>query len=258
MEFGLTVPLVYISYIVAAMVAFGLYVGLPKEGRLPRQGGFLLAMALAAGVLVYLFSQLPGHGGEQVTFYVLAILGLAAAVRVVTHPKPVYSALYFVFVVIATAAMLVLVGAEFLGFALIIVYAGAILVTYVFVIMLSQQSADSQQKLSSILDYDRSAREPVWATLAGFMLMAVLAGMIIQRDWVQFDEENAIASAGRNTIELGRLLMTDLAISVELAAVLLMVAMVGAIAVARRRLPQPDAPGEHLPPGELGRRAKPF
>jgi NADH:ubiquinone oxidoreductase subunit 6 (subunit J) len=90
------------------------------------------------------------------------------------------------------------------------------------------------------------------------MLMAVLAGMIVQRDWAPFDESKSIAAASRNTIELGRLLMTDLAISVELAAVLLMVAMIGAIAVARRKLPQPDAPGEHLPPGEIGRRVKPF
>lgn len=279
-------PLVYISYILSALVAFGLYVGLPREGRLPRRGGFILVFALMAGVMVYLFEWLSASTGVQIPFYILTILGLAAAVRVVTHPRPVYSALYFVFVVIATAAMLVMVGAEFLGFALIIVYAGAILVTYVFVIMLSQTSSDGKNKLASVLDYDRSAREPVWATFAGFMLMAVLVGMITGRVddsnmsgpsrsravvmnasstdggpgvfWPDFNEAQAAKMARRNTVDLGRLLMTDLAVSVELAAVLLMVAMVGAIAVARRKLPQPDLAGESLPPGEIGRRVRPF
>lgn len=250
--------LVYASYLVSALIAFGVFVGLPKEGRAPRRGGFVLVLAAAAAAFVYLLHQVFGSSAQNVVFYLLAIIGVGSALRVVTHPRPVYSALYFVLVVLATAALLIQVGAEFLAFALVIVYAGAILVTYVFVIMLSQQSPEARGRISAVLDYDRSAREPVWAALAGFMLMATLAGMIVEHPWQRFDIATAEAMSHRNTIELGRMLMTDFAISVELAAVLLMVALVGAVGIARKRLPRsPDVGGEP-PPGELGRTVKPF
>ena len=56
------------------------------------------------------------------------------------HPRPVYSAVYFVLVVLATTGLCVLAAAEFLAAALVIVYGGAIMVTYIFVIMLAQQA----------------------------------------------------------------------------------------------------------------------
>ena len=62
------------------------------------------------------------------------------AIRVVTHPKPVYSALYFVLTVFASAGLFVLLWAEFMAAALVLIYAGAILVTYVFVIMLAAEA----------------------------------------------------------------------------------------------------------------------
>lgn len=253
--------LVYISYALSAILAAAIYVGLPKNGGSARRGGFILLMAIAAAVLVWFLQELFvafDSDSRNAAFCVLAFIGLAAAVRVVTHPKPVYSALYFVVVVLATAAMLIDVGAEFLGAALVIVYAGAILVTYVFVIMLSQHSPDMKGRISTILNYDMNAREPVWVTLASFMLMAVLAGMIVGRSWNEFDPNASAALASRNTVELGKLLMTDFAIAVELAAVLLMVALVGAVAVARKRLPQVGDQGERQMPGEAGRHVEPF
>ena len=93
---------------------------------------------------------------------------MLAASRVITHPKPVYCAIYFVLVVVAVAALLVLQQAEFLAVALIIIYAGAILVTYLFVIMLAHQGGSPT--------YDRRAREPFLAILAAFVLMAAVAG----------------------------------------------------------------------------------
>lgn len=259
----MSVPLVYITYLVSALFAFGIYVGLPKQGRDPKRGAFIVVMALASAMLIYLLQLMFGAESRNFTFCILAVMGLAAAVRVVTHSRPVYSALYFVFVVLTTAAMLIQVGAEFLGAALVIVYAGAILVTYVFVIMLSQQSPEMKGRISTMLDYDRSAREPVWATLACFMLMAVLAGMIIENHWDPDKIARAIkppasATTTKNTVELGKLLMTDFAVSVELAAVLLMVALVGAIAIARKRLPQAADFSDRKAPGEAGKTVVPY
>ncbi len=257
--------LVYGAYAAAGAVALVVYCALPKEGRPARRGLALLLGALAVGCLVMLLGQVLGEKGAQLYFYVLSILAVGGAVRVVTHPRPVYSALYFVMVVLSTAALMVVVGAEFLAAALVIVYAGAILVTYVFVIMLAQQSEPAGGVLSSpASDYDRSAREPAAASLAGFVLIATVAGVIVghggSASSALTETAPAVATAATegNTLAVGRVLLTDFAVSVELAGVLLMVAMVGAIAIARRRIPQEDEGAEVRPPGEIGKHVEPF
>jgi len=253
----LSEQLVYWAYGVVALVGLGVYVGLPKEGR-PARGGLTLLVILAAFAgLAFLLHRLLGAAADRAAFYVLALLGVGGAIRVVTHARPVYSALFFVLVVLSTAALIVLVGAQFLGAALVIVYAGAILVTYVFVIMLSQQSSRSGDGLVSVLDYDRNARKPAWASLAGFIFMATLVGVIVERDWRPISDPAVAAMAEKNTLSVGKMLMTDYAVSVELAAVLLMVAMIGAIALARKRLPQ-AGPAQGPPPGEIGKQVPPF
>ncbi|MCG8409374.1 MAG: NADH-quinone oxidoreductase subunit J [Phycisphaerales bacterium] len=255
----LSQQLVYWAYGVGGFGALCVYFGLPKEGRPERRGLFVLLLAVTLGGLVLLFDRLLGESANRFVFSILALLGVGGAVRVVTHPRPVYSALYFILVVLSTAALIIYVGAEFLGVALVIVYAGAILVTYVFVIMLSQQSTEAtESRFASVLDYDRSAREPVWAVLAGFILMATVAAIIVKRDWSDWDEVSAAAMTEKNTLELGKMLMTEFAISVELAGVLLMVAMIGAIAVAKKRIPHASDAVESPPRGEVGKTVDPF
>lgn len=254
----LSEQLVYWAYGVGAVGALGVYFGLPKEGRPDRKGLFVLLLGATLGGLVLLLDRLLGDSANRLVFFILALLGVGGAIRVVTHPRPVYSALYFILVVLSTAALIISVGAEFLGAALVIVYAGAILVTYVFVIMLSQQSPQAGGRFASLLDYDRSAREPVWAVLAGFVLIATIAAIIVKRDWSGWEEAGAAALAKENTLHLGKMLMTEFAISVELAAVLLMVAMIGAIAVARKRIPRADDDAGALPTGEIGKTVDPF
>ena len=241
---------------VAAIGSVAVYAAMPREGVLPRRALFVPMIALAAGGVVFLLVRLTGAESHRVYFYLLSLLALGGAVRVVTHPKPVYSALFFVMVVLSTAALVVLVGAEFLGAALVIVYAGAILVTYVFVIMLAQQShlGGTGEAIGS-RDYDRSAREPFAAIVAGFVLIATIGGVIVSRGG-DLAKSSAAALPG-NTSLLGKTLLTDYAASVELAGVLLMVAMIGAIALARKKLPRGDEP-EAAAPGELGRHVKPF
>ncbi len=109
-----------------------------------------------------------------------------------------------------------------------------------------------------MLDFDRSAREPFWAVLAGFLLMATIAAMIVKRDWQTPAATAEAPMVKENTLWLGRFLMTDYAVSVELAAVLLMVAMIGAIAIARKRIPHADDGVERPAPGEIGRNVEPF
>ncbi len=250
--------LVYLAYAAAALGALAVYAALPREGRPASRGVVLTLVAAAVGALLLLMGQLLGEAGQRVYFYVLSLLTLGGAVRVVTHPRPVYAALFFVMVVLSTAALMVLVGAEFLAAALVIVYAGAILVTYVFVIMLAQQSApQSGGMFAQALQYDRDSREPMAAVLVGFVLVGTIAGVIVNYEWTGLAEYKTTAAEG-NTLALGRVLLTDFAVSVELAGLLLTVAMVGAIALARKRIPQHDEGEPELAPGEIGKRVSPF
>lgn len=129
-------------------------------------GGAFLALGLKAG------PELPGF-----YFYVFSVIGLGSALRVISHPKPVYAALYFVVTILASSALYLMLRAEFMAFALIIIYAGAILITYLFVIMLAEQ-APSDDDVGAASPFDRFSREPAMATAVGFVLLAALTAMM--------------------------------------------------------------------------------
>lgn len=165
-------------YVFLAIGAIGVALALPRRGVSPQIIGGLVAGLGFGGILIAL-----GVNGAQnedfpgLYFYVFAMIGLGSALRVITHPKPVYAAIYFVLTILSSSALYLLMQAEFMAFALIIIYAGAILITYLFVIMLATQ-APSEEHVESLTGYDSTAREPLAATLAGFALLAVLTGMI--------------------------------------------------------------------------------
>ncbi len=171
--------MVEMSIIYAACVAgaIGLLFLLPRRGnRWWPIGAVLGGGALGAGLLA--LARGPSAGaGVDVFFYLLAFLAVGGAVRMITHPRPVYAALYFILVVVATAGLFVQLAAEFMAFALIIVYAGAILITYLFVIMLAQEAPDDRHP-NTLTEYDATAREPVASTIVGFVLLAALLGMM--------------------------------------------------------------------------------
>jgi NADH-quinone oxidoreductase subunit J len=85
--------------------------------------------------------------------------------------------LYFIMVVLSSAGLFLVLEAEFMAFALIIVYAGAILITYMFVLMLSQQAPDAAHE-GAAPEYDRVPREPLAACVVGFIMLALLSHMV--------------------------------------------------------------------------------
>jgi len=230
-------------YLVPVIGGVAIYLALPGGRRAGRLAPVILG-AIAIGAMVGLLCQSLGH--SRVAFYVLAVLAVIGAARVVTHAKPVYSAVYFLVVVLSVAGIAVLSGAEFLAAALVIIYAGAILVTYVFVIMLAQQSTPPE--------YDVQAREPVFAVLAGFVLVASLVGVMVSSQGVAANASAVAADTSSkggtviaeapstektwsNTLSLGTELMTTHVVAFEAAGVLLLVGIIGGIALATRRVP---------------------
>lgn len=156
----------------------GVCLALPRGGRTVQAIGALLAGLAGAVLMVVLGTHARDHL-PNVFFYIFAAVGVGAALRVITHPRPVYAALYFIMTVIASGGLFLLLSAEFMAFAIIIVYAGAILITYLFVIMLATQ-APEEGETEMLASYDTSAREPLGATVVGFLLLGVLSAMLFQ------------------------------------------------------------------------------
>ncbi|RME39949.1 MAG: hypothetical protein D6788_04395 [Planctomycetota bacterium] len=262
----------YLLYLVFALGGAGVYLMMPRAGRSTAGAGAVVCVLAAVALLIVLGVRWMAGENERAWFFLFSLIALAGAVKVVTHTRPVYSALYFVLVVLAVAALAVLQAAEFLAIALVIIYAGAILVTYLFVIMLAQQQ-DAPV-------YDRRAREPFLAVLSGFVLMAAVAGKAgqlpepaqrsvltehavaavdpaAQASVRSLPADRGEADAG-NTLAVGTLVMTEHVAALEMAAMLLLVSMVGAIAMSRKKVPAEGFSVPEKPIGRIGREVEPF
>ena len=184
-------------YLISVLGAAGIYLVLGRSSRPLQWLGILLLAAAAAWLAKEGMTRLgptTATEGEKpgVFFYIFAAIALASAIRMITHTRPVYCALYFVMVVLSSAGLFLMLAAEFMAFALVIVYAGAILITYLFVLMLAQQSPTPGAEDAGGAEYDRVPREPLAATVVGFLLLAVLTDMIA----------GASSAAGRPSADL--------------------------------------------------------
>jgi NADH-quinone oxidoreductase subunit J len=162
-----------------ALGALGVAIALPRRGLSPQLIGALIAAIGLGGIFLAVglrAAAVPG-GMPNFMFYIFAVIALGASLRVISHPRPVYAALYFILTILASAGLYLILAAEFMAFALIIVYAGAILITYLFVIMLATESP-TEDDVEALRDYDRYSREPIAATVVGFVLVAMLATML--------------------------------------------------------------------------------
>lgn len=152
-----------------ALGFFAIYWMMPKARQsVPVLGAVLGGVALIlAGVFL---GHCTGVWQETVLFYIFAAHAVIGAAMVVTLRNPVYGALAFALVILSSCGLFLLLGAPFLTAATIVVYAGAIVVTFLFVIMLAQQQG--------LTNADARTREPLLASLAGFALLGALIGVI--------------------------------------------------------------------------------
>ena len=165
-----------ILYAGLAIGAAGVYYALPRLGTGPRILGVLVAAVGAGLIMLTLTGGAGAEGRPNLFFHVFALIALGSALRVITHPRPVYAALYFILTILSSAGLYLLLSAEFLTFALVIIYAGAILITYLFVIMLATQAPTHEQD-EALTGYDAVSREPALAVIIGFVLLGTVSGM---------------------------------------------------------------------------------
>lgn len=166
----------FLLYAGCALGALGVALALPRRGLSPQALGGLIA-AVGAGLILLAIAPVVRSQVPNLFFYIFGFIAVAASLRVISHPRPVYAALYFILTILASAGLYLLLSAEFMTFALVIVYAGAILITYLFVIMLATEAPQAEQ-IEALAGYDRYSREPVWATIFGFLLLAAFTVML--------------------------------------------------------------------------------
>jgi NADH-quinone oxidoreductase subunit J len=165
---------------------------------------------------------------QTALFYLLSAILVFAALRVVTARNPVHAALWLVLAFFTAAAHWLMLRAEFLAIALVLVYVGAVMVLFLFVVMMLDVNFDNlRTQFKSYL--------PVGATV--FVLVLVeMALVLLGNKPVGVAVATAPApTGGSNTKALGVLLYTDYVYPFEIAAVVLLVAIIAAIALTHRR-----------------------
>jgi NADH-quinone oxidoreductase subunit J len=153
---------------------------------------------------------------------------LLAALRVVTARNPVHAVLFLVLAFFNAGGLWLLLDAEFLAIALIMVYVGAVMVLFLFVVMMLDINIESVRR--GFWNY-----LPMGGTVA--LIMVVEMAMVLGRPYFDLQTmPNHTAAAGySNTKELGRLLYTDYAYPFELASVILLVAIIAAVVLTHRQ-----------------------
>ncbi len=168
---------------------------------------------------------------QAILFYVFAAVAIAAGVLVVSTRNPVHSVLFLILAFFNAAGLFILIGAEFLAMILIIVYVGAVAVLFLFVVMMLD--IDFVQLRSGFMRY-----LPVGA-LIGLLLMAEL--ILVVGSWVvapraaQLIATRPLGGGALNTRALGDILYTRYFFAFEVAGLILLVAMIGAIVLTLRQ-----------------------
>lgn len=250
----------------------GIYLMLPRGQFTGHRLNRWIGAALATLSLVLLATAPVGNGLSRTllspledsvtctTFHILAAFSLISAVMMITSRNPVYSALWFALVLLSNSGLYLIQGAEFLSAATIIIYAGAIIVTFLFVIMLAQPAGTAP--------YDRVTREPFLACVAGVLLSGALVSTIHYSGQIETSARGGSNSGHsvrpshefvKNTLNerpaswwlqptqqsetrrehverLGQTLFLDHYVSIEVIGVLLLAAVVGAMLIASHKI----------------------
>ncbi len=167
-------------------------------------------------------------GFEKIIFYLFSALLIMSASMVITVRNPVKAALFLVLSFFACAVVWLLMEAEFLAIVLVLVYVGAVMVLFLFVVMMLDINIERLR--AGFISY-----LPVGIVVA--LMMAGMLIWIVSGDGSAFNNSVAHNADYSNTRELGRVLYTDFLYSFEIAAVILLVAIIAAISLTLRRRP---------------------
>ena len=163
----------------------------------------------------------------NVLFYVFGAIMVLAALRVITSRNPVHAVLYLVLSFFTGAAIWILLKAEFLALMLLLVYVGAVMVLFLFVVMMMDLD---------LTELKRAARKNmVSATIVGVAIVLEMSAVLFRGFWMIDSPVPKNASKIGLTAEIGKALFTDYLFNVEIAAIILLVALIAAVTLTFRK-----------------------
>ncbi|MDX5348600.1 MAG: NADH-quinone oxidoreductase subunit J [Hymenobacteraceae bacterium] len=160
-------------------------------------------------------------------FYFLAFLSLMCALMVVVSKNPVHSVLFLILTFFSLSAHYILLNAQFVAAVNIVVYAGAIMVLFLFVIMFLNLKAESTQSKSALVKFA--------GAISGGLLLVIMVAALRKADTGAVDPATFNSQVGL-VENLGKVLFTEYLLPFELASVLFLAAMVGAVMLGKKEV----------------------
>jgi len=162
----------------------------------------------------------------EILFYTLSAFAIISAIMVLVSKNPIYSVLWLILVFFAISGHYVLLNAQFLAIVNIIVYAGAIMVLFLFVIMLVNVKQNSEPQKQMLVKFI--------GVLSGGSFLLLLVALVKQT--VQLQGQNVLLKEGTIGLihPLGKALFTDYVVPFEISSVLFLSAMVGAVIIGKK------------------------
>jgi NADH-quinone oxidoreductase subunit J len=173
-------------------------------------------------------------GFETVAFYVLALLAIAASLGVVAQRNPMHSVMLLIASFGALAGLYILLESPFTAVTQIIVYAGAIMVLFLFVVMLLNVGREDAAGWDRSHPLNRPAARRLGAALAAFLMLQLAWAVwhISTREGVALDD---ISAGGISSVAaIGRSIFTDYSFQFEATSILILAALLGAVVLARK------------------------
>ncbi|GHA77674.1 NADH dehydrogenase subunit J [Formosimonas limnophila] len=162
---------------------------------------------------------------QSILYFVFAGVLLMSALAVVTVPNPVHAALFLILSFFSAAGIWIMMQAEFLGILLILVYVGAVMILFLFVVMMINLNVNEPRK-------DFKKLLPLALALGA--VVVVQMGSLIYHHYSIKPAYAAVAKEGSNTRAIGEVLFTQYALPFELAALILLVALIAAVIITLR------------------------
>ncbi len=171
---------------------------------------------------------------HSIFFYVFSLIAIISAIMVTVSKNTVHSVFFLILDFISISCLFIMIGAEFLGMIMLIVYVGAVAVLFLFVVMMLNVA---QQKNQWLLSEDSSGHIPIGLIISAlifFELIIVIGGWKYKPDL--FNSDNLqISSELSNTHSLGQILYTDYIHVFQISGMILLIAMIGAIVLTFRQ-----------------------
>jgi len=172
---------------------------------------------------------------HSIFFYIFAIIAVFSAIMVIASKNTVHSVFFLILDFITISCLFIMIGAEFIGMIMLIVYVGAVAVLFLFVVMMFSVSQQNNEFLTGEQNSNHIPVGLLISTVIFFELIIVVGGWKYKPELMKTFSTISIDLSSTNTHEIGKVLYTDYIHLFQLSGMILLVAMIGAIVLTFRQ-----------------------